>query len=146
MARKKSKRTNLYVLVSVTVLVLGGLAVAALVHHPNDAEAEQGQIKDRSRICMLQDTIQTRSGLTYVHNGKKYYLCCGGCLAAFKQDAAMHSHATDPINGKSVDKAEASAYAYQGHAYFFSTAANMTKFANAPEKVVTTTSSEGAAR
>jgi YHS domain-containing protein len=146
LARKKSKPPNVYVLVSVTVLVLGGLAVAAAVHHPNDAEAGQGQIKDRSRICMLQDTIQTKSGLTYVHNGKKYYLCCGGCLAAFKQDAAIHSHANDPINGKSVDKAEAPAYAYQGRAYFFSSAANMTRFASAPGKFVTTTSSQAAAR
>ena len=47
------------------MLALGGLAVAALIHYPSDAEAGQGQINDRSRICMLQDTIQPRSGLVY---------------------------------------------------------------------------------
>jgi YHS domain-containing protein len=146
LARKKNKSTNFYVLVPVAALVMVGLALAVFIHHPNDAEAGQGQIKDRSRICMLQDTIQARSGLTYVYNGKKYYLCCGGFLSAFKQDAAIHSHATDPINGKSVDKAEAPAYAYQGRAYFFSSAANMTRFASVPEKFVPGTSSQAATR
>ncbi len=111
LARKKKQPINLYVPIFAVAIFLGGLAVAILIHHPGDAEAGQGQINDRSRICMLQDTIQPRSGLTYVYRGKKYYLCCGGCLAAFQQDAATHSHATDPLDGRSVDKAVAPAYA-----------------------------------
>jgi YHS domain-containing protein len=83
---------------------------------------------------MLQDTLQARAGLTYVYNGKKYYLCCGGCLAGFQGDAAIHSHATDPIDGKSVDKADAPAYGYKGHAYYFSSASNLAQFAKDPEK------------
>jgi YHS domain-containing protein len=139
-ARKKSKPINFYVLVPGMALILG-LAVATLVHHPGDGEAGPGAITDRSRICMLQDTVQARSGLIYVHNGKKYYLCCGGCLAAFQRDAAAHSHAIDPVSGNMVDKADAPAYAYHGHAYFFSTATNMTKFAADPEKFLANTQS-----
>jgi YHS domain-containing protein len=83
---------------------------------------------------MLQDTVQPRSGLTYVYNGKKYYLCCAGCLEGFRQDPETHSHALDPVDGKSVDKAYAPANEYKGRAYFFSSAANMTNFASDPAK------------
>jgi YHS domain-containing protein len=145
LARRKNKPTNFYLLVSV-MLVLGGLAVATLVHQPSVAEAGLRQISDRSRICMLQDTVQARSGLAYVYHGKKYYLCCSGCLAAFKKDAARHSHATDRVDEKSVDKADAPAYAYQGHAYFFRSIANMTKFAGDPEKFVANASSQASTR
>jgi YHS domain-containing protein len=48
---------------------------------------------------MSQDTIQPRSGVTYVFNGKKYYLCCAGCLEAFRQAPQAHSHAVDPVPG-----------------------------------------------
>src|SRR5712692_1603732 len=91
LARKKNKPVNFYVLVLMVMFVVGGFAVAAFIHHPGDAEAGQGRITDRSRICMLQDTVQPRAGLAYVYHGKKYYLCCGGCLAAFQSDAANHS-------------------------------------------------------
>jgi YHS domain-containing protein len=146
LARKKTKPTNLYVLITVAAVVLGGLAVAALIEHPSEAEAGQGQINDRSRICMLQDAIQSRSGLVYVYNGKKYYLCCGGCLAAFQRDAAIHSHATDPVDGSSVDKADAPAYAYRRRAHFFSSITNTNKFASDPQKFVTNKSSDFARR
>jgi YHS domain-containing protein len=143
MARKKKKPTDLYVIL-IGVIVLGGLALAAFIHQPSDAEAGQGRISDRSRICMLQDTIQPRSGLEYVYHGKKYYLCCAGCLAAFQQNAAIHSHAMDPVNGESVDKADAPSYAYHGRAYFFSSVANMSKFAGDPERFAAGASSQAA--
>jgi YHS domain-containing protein len=147
MALKNKKPANFYVVLSASVIVLAvALAAAILVRHPNNAGAGQGRITDRSRICMLQDTVQPRSGLTYVYNGKKYYLCCGGCLAAFQRDAAIHSHATDPIDGQSVDKADAPAYAYKGRAYFFSSVANMTKFTSDPDKFVASASSQAAER
>src|SRR6267154_1447268 len=112
LVRKKKSSTGFYFLVSLALLVLSGSIGAMLLYRSSDAEAGQGQINDRSRICMLQDTLQARSGLTYVYNGKKYYLCCGGCLAGFRRDAAIYSHAADPIDGKSVDKADAPAYGY----------------------------------
>jgi YHS domain-containing protein len=127
-------------------VLLGGLALAASIHQPGNADAGQGPISDRSRICMLQDTVQGRSGLPCVYNGKKYYLCCAGCSAVFRSDAAIHSRAIDPVDGKSVDKADASAYAYRGHAYFFSSAGNMDKFARDPQEFVKNTSSETAER
>jgi YHS domain-containing protein len=144
LVRKKKSSTGFYFLVSLAVVVLSGSVGATLLYRSSDAEAGQGQINDRSRICMLQDTLQTRSGLTYVYNSKKYYLYCGGCLAGFRRDAAIYSHAADPIDGKSVDKADAPAYGYKGHAYFFSSTANMSAFADDPEKFVASAPSDSA--
>ena len=85
---------------------------------------------------MLQDTVQGRSGLPCVYKGKTYYLCCSGCLAAFQQRAAIYSRAIDPDDGSGVDKADAPAYAYQGHAYFFASASNLAAFAREPKKFI----------
>lgn len=40
---------------------------------------------------MLQDTVQAQAGLEYEYQGKKYYLCCGGCLAAFILEQDLHN-------------------------------------------------------
>ena len=121
-------------------------AIAIVSFRPGPADSAEGQITDRSKICMLQDTVQAKSGLTYVYNGKKYYLCCGGCLAGFQRDPATRSHATDPVDGRSVDKADAPAYAYQGRAYFFSSDANMKKFAGDPQNFLARSLSQAAQR
>ena len=107
-----------------------------LANQPTPADASQGPINDRSKVCMLQDTVQGRSGLPYVYRGKTYYLCCSGCLAAFQQSAAIYSHAIDPVDRSSVDKADAPAYAYQGHAYYFASASNLDTFAREPKKFI----------
>jgi hypothetical protein len=118
LARKKNKPTNFFVLISAVAIVLGGLAVAALIHHPSDAEAGQSQMKDRSRIFMLQDTIQPRPGLTYVYHGKKYYLSCGGCLTAFQQNAVIQPRSRSGRREISGPGGCACLRAYQGRAYF----------------------------
>lgn len=132
--RRKSSPTSFYLFAALCALVLTGLGAATVVHRPANAEAGQGPIADRSRICMLQDTIQNRPGLSYVYNDKKYYLCCGGCLAAFQQNAPTYSHALDRVGGASADKADALAYAFRGRAYFFASAKDMERFADEPEK------------
>jgi Cu+-exporting ATPase len=87
---------------------------------------------------MLQDTVQTQAGLEYEHQGKKYYLCCGGCLAAFKAGAERYSTAVDPVTGAKVDKATAPIYAYQGRAYFFASEQSLSRFAHGPQRYVKT--------
>lgn len=92
-----------------------------------------GKIADRKQICMLQDTVQARDGLEADYHGKKYYLCCAGCLAGFKGNPVQYSQATDPVDGKLVDKADAAFYAYRGRAYFFSSQENLSAFERSPE-------------
>jgi YHS domain-containing protein len=144
LASKKNVRFS--VRVFLIVMALGSLALAAILRNSTSVEAGQGPINDRSRICMLQDTIQSRSGLGYVYQGKTYYLCCGGCLAGFKSEPALHSHARDPVDGKSVDKADAPAYGYKGRAYFFDSVADLDRFAARPETFVANSSSQTVAR
>jgi YHS domain-containing protein len=67
--------------------------------------------------------------------GKTYYRCCSGCLAAFQQSAAIYSHAIDPVDRSSVE-ADAPAYAYQGHAYYFASASNLAAIARDPKKFI----------
>ena len=93
-----------------------------------------GQVNNRKQVCMLQDGVKAQEGLETEYHGKKYYLCCGGCLAGFKTDPARYSHASDPVNGKLVDKADAPIYAYQGRAFFFSSTKTQAEFAAHPQK------------
>ncbi len=66
-----------------------------------------GKISKRKQICMLEDTIQAREGLEADYNGKKYYLCCTGCLAAFKGNPARYSHATAAEGSRQLHEAMA---------------------------------------
>jgi hypothetical protein len=66
--------------IGVVAFLLGGFAL--LLTRPASTEATVGQegmrLADRTRVCMLQDTVQAQTGLEYEHQGKQYYLCCGG--------------------------------------------------------------------
>jgi YHS domain-containing protein len=119
-------------------LLFGGFVV--LVTRPASPTATAGQdgmrLVDRTRVCMLQDTLQAQAGLAYEHQGKTYYLCCGGCLAAFKAGAEQYSTATDLVTGAKVDKATAPIYAYRGHAYFFASEVSLATFAQDPQSYV----------
>lgn len=126
-------------------IVIGGVGVLLvsvlfLLTRPASTEQDAGQqgqrLVDRTRVCMLQDTLQARAGLEYEHQGKKYYLCCGGCLAAFKGNAAQYSTATDPVSGATVDKATAPIYAYHGRAYFFVSEESLDTFARDPQRYI----------
>lgn len=99
-----------------------------------DPAKSSGQVENRKLVCMLQDSMQSHEGIEHEYQGKKYYLCCEGCVKGFDKDPTRYSHATDPVNGKSVDKSDARIYAYNGHAYFFSSAETLAAFAQAPEK------------
>lgn len=118
-------------LAGVVVLCLTGLTSAG------DAAGRSGvRLADRSRVCMLQDTVQAQAGLEYQYQGKKYYLCCGGCLTAFKAGAEQYSTAVDPVTGVKVDKATAPIYTHRGHAYFFASEESLSSFAQDPQRYV----------
>ncbi|MBI4597863.1 MAG: YHS domain-containing protein [Candidatus Omnitrophica bacterium] len=67
-----------------------------------------------------------------MYQGKTYYLCCAGCLKRFGSDPERFSHATDPVSGQPVDKAQALIYGYEGQAYFFANEAHLGAFAKEP--------------
>jgi YHS domain-containing protein len=121
----------------VMLLLVGVLFVLSRPASIGDTAGQDGaRLADRARVCMLQDTVQAQAGLEYEYQGKKYYLCCGGCLAAFRANAEHYSTAVDPVTGARVNKATAPIYAYQGRAYFFASEESLSTFAQDPQRYV----------
>lgn len=149
----RGKRIDKKILKHIAAGLGAGVILIALVvvipkSHVNAQAASAARVTDRKLVCMLQDSLQTREGLEHIYNGKKYYLCCGGCLAGFEQNPARYSHAVDPVNGKQVDKADAAIYGYKGRAYFFSSQNTLQTFARDPDKYLnqTAAAAQGANR
>jgi YHS domain-containing protein len=93
-----------------------------------------GPIEDRSRICMMQDSMQPKPGLAHEYGGKTYWLCCQMCVQSFTAEPERFAHAKDPVNGATVDKATAPAYAVNGKAFFFSSKENLQTFSKNPAR------------
>src|SRR5689334_17644516 len=77
---------------------------------PAAAPAGTGRIEDKTRICMMQDSLQPKPGLSHEYRGKTYWLCCQMFVQAFEGDPEKYAFAKDPVNGSRVDKATAPAY------------------------------------
>jgi YHS domain-containing protein len=93
-----------------------------------------GPIKDKTHICMMQDSLQPKPGLAHQYGGKTYWLCCQMCVQAFEGDPEKYAFAKDPVNGSKVDKATAPAYAVGGRAFFFSSEDTLKTFAKNPAR------------
>lgn len=93
-----------------------------------------GRIEDKTRICMMQDSLQPKPGLAHRYDGKTYFLCCEMCVQAFQGDPDRYAFAKDPVNGRKVDKATAPAYAVGGRAFYFSSEETLETFAKNPAK------------
>jgi len=101
---------------------------------PAGAPPGTGRIEDKTRICMMQDSLQPKPGLAHEYQGKTYWLCCQMCVQAFQGDPEKYAFAKDPVNGSRVDKATAPAYAVGGRAFFFSSEKTLNTFAKNPER------------
>jgi YHS domain-containing protein len=104
---------------------------------PPDSSALNGPVTDRSRICMMQDSMQPKPGLAHAYKGKTYFLCCQMCVQSFDGDPERYAHAKDPVSGATVDKATAPAYAVNGRAYFFASDETRSRFAKEPARYLT---------
>ena len=93
-----------------------------------------GRVEDKTRICMMQDSMQPKPGLAHEYKGKTYWLCCNMCVQAFDGDPEKYAFAKDPVNGSKVDKATAPAYAVGGRAFYFSSEDTLKTFAKNPAR------------
>ena len=93
-----------------------------------------GRVEDKTRICMMQDSMQPKPGLAHEYRGKTYWLCCNMCVQAFEGDPEKYAFAKDPVNGSKVDKAIAPAYAVGGRAFYFSSEDTLKTFAKNPAR------------
>jgi len=93
-----------------------------------------GRVEDKTRICMMQDSLQPKPGLAHQYGGKTYWLCCQMCVQAFEGDPEKYAFSNDPVNGSKVDKATAPAYAVGGRAFYFSSENTLKQFARNPAR------------
>jgi len=109
-------------------------ALAAFARADDDGGPFTGRVADRSRICMMQDSMQPKAGLAHDYAGKTYWLCCQMCEQSFNADPDRFAHAKDPVNGAVVDKATAPVYAVNGKAFYFSSEKTLDTFAKNPSR------------
>ena len=119
----------------IAVAIVAALASVALAGAPARPKSPlTGRITDRSRICMMQDSVQPKAGLKHEYQGKAYWLCCQMCEQSFRADPDRYAHAKDPVTGDLVDKATAPIFAVNGKAYFFSSERTLQTFAKNPQQ------------
>ena len=87
-------------LILATTLVLAGFVLV------RPALAEPLKRVPAKRVCMVNDTVFDKDQIPVAVEGKTYFGCCQMCKGRLAQDAAIRQ-ATDPVSGKSVDKAKA---------------------------------------
>jgi YHS domain-containing protein len=116
----------------VLTLALVLTALAGFARAGDDGGPFTGRVEDRSRICMMQDSMQPKAGLAHDYAGKTYWLCCQMCEQSFNADPERFAHARDPVNGAVVDKATAPVYAVNGKAFYFSSEKTLDTFAKNP--------------
>ena len=118
------------VLIASTV---GSVTVAAAVKKAAAPAEEKGEarleeVADRSLVCMVNDRYFARPQIPVEVEGKKYYGCCAMCKERLANDTAARN-GTDPISGKSVDKASAViGRASDDTVLYFETLANLKKY------------------
>ena len=115
--------------IALVLTMLAGLACAG-----DDSGPFTGRVEDRSRICMMQDSMQPKAGLAHDYQGKTYWLCCQMCEQSFNADPDHFAHAKDPVTGDLVDKATAPVYAVNGRAFYFSSEKTLDTFAKNPSR------------
>lgn len=83
-------------------------------------------------VCMMNNKVFDKPQIAIEVEGKIYYGCCPMCADKLKNDVSLRT-ATDPVSGKSVDKASAVIGAdTHGMTYYFESKENLDKFASGP--------------
>ena len=97
---------------ALVVLLGGGTLVSALgvyASAPSSRPAAAAAVRvvsDPSTVCMMNDRVMGVPQIPVVVEGKTYYGCCAMCKDRLANDAATRT-ASDPVTGRSVDKAKA---------------------------------------
>jgi YHS domain-containing protein len=87
---------------------------------------------EAKKVCMINEKVFVDDQIAVPVNGKTYYGCCAMCKTALAEDASKRT-ATDPVSGKTVDKADAVIGADSiGRVYYFESEANLRAFRPPP--------------
>ncbi len=81
-------------------------------------------------VCMMNNKVFDKPQIAIEIEGKTYYGCCPMCADKLKNDVSLRT-ATDPVSGKSVDKASAVIGAdTHGMTYYFESQENFHTYAS----------------
>jgi len=110
--------------------LLPGLLVLALLLLTGPAAAEPIERVDAKRVCMVNNSVFPKDQIPVEVNGKTYFGCCEMCKGRLASDAGART-ATDPVSGKTVDKATAVIGATpDGKVLYFESDTTYTQFKN----------------
>ncbi len=114
---------------------LFGVFVVALIvfAHASSASAD-GEVTDKSLVCMMQDTVLKKPGVPLTFAGKNYYGCCPMCKEKMVADPEKYLFAADPVSKKRIDKADAYVYELEGSALYFESRSTLATFAANPRQ------------
>lgn len=85
-------------------------------------------VPERTRVCMMQDTVMTTPAIPLARNGKTYYGCCEMCKAKIAAEPERYTSARDPVSGAIVDKATAALLSVDGRVLYFESDNSRTRF------------------
>lgn len=99
--------------------VLGAVILLALGAVRAWAAPPVVAVPERTRVCMMQDTIMSVPAIPLAREGKTYYGCCAMCKAKIAAEPARYTLARDPVSGAVVDKATAALLSVDGRVLYF---------------------------
>lgn len=121
------RRKNLEVVLTATLCAAVSLSFgvpAALAEGLGSAV----HIPERSRVCMMQDTVMAVPAIPLASGGKTYYGCCEMCKAKIAAEPVRYTLARDPVSGAVVDKATAALLSVDGQVLYFESEATRGRF------------------
>lgn len=80
-----------------------GITVGGVVAMRREAKIETVPAR---LVCMMNDRVMGKPQIPVEVEGKTYFGCCPGCAKKLKGDPGIRT-ASDPVTGRSVDKAAA---------------------------------------
>ncbi|MFM7140835.1 MAG: hypothetical protein ACKOCT_07990 [Alphaproteobacteria bacterium] len=89
-----------------TFLALGFAVAVCLLVPALRAGAQDLTRVEAKRVCMVQDSAFPKDQIPVEVGGKTYFGCCEMCKGRLASDPSARQ-ATDPVSGKTVDKATA---------------------------------------
>lgn len=116
-----------YIVLMMLVLVMMA-ATAVILPCVGWAASPDVTVPERSRVCMMQDTVMATPAIPLAHGGKTYYGCCEMCKAKIAADPARHTVTRDPVTGATVDKATAELLSVDGRVFYFESDASRGRF------------------
>ncbi len=85
-------------------------------------------VPERTRVCMMQDTVMTVPAIPLARGGKTYFGCCEMCKAKIAAEPERYTKARDLMTGAVVDKATAELLGVDGRVLYFESAATRERF------------------